>query len=276
MPTSAAPPRDLAGARIHLVSGPEEGARLATDRIVEAARVAIAARGRAVLGLATGKTPILVYERLSELHRAGSFSFRDVETFNLDEYYPISPFDPNSYRSYMHRHLFSKVDIAPDHAHVLDGTVPPAFAGDHCAEFDRWIAAAGGLDLQLLGIGRNGHIGFNEPSGLGLEEARSLPTRPVDLHPITRADALADFGGNADAVPMKALTMGVGPILAARSILVLAFGPAKAEAVASALLGPLTAAMPASLLQLAGDSVTWILDAAAAEGLDLGGRGHGA
>ena len=118
-----------------------------------------------------------------------------MTTYNLDEYYPISPVDPNSYRAYMHRHLFGHVDLAPNRAHVLDGTVPEAFAAEHAAEFDRWIAADGGLDLQLLGIGRNGHIGFNEPSDLPVDEALRLPTRLVDLHPVTRADAAREFGG---------------------------------------------------------------------------------
>lgn len=267
MPTFPAPDWEMAGARIHRVSGPEEGAQLAADLIAQAIRKATADRGRAALGLATGKTPVLAYDRLAQLHREAGLSFRAVETYNLDEYYPISPLDPNSYRYYMHQHLFSRVDIAANRAHVLDGTVPREFAEAHCAEFDRWISHAGGLDLQLLGIGRNGHIGFNEPSELSVDEARSLPTRKIELHPITRADALADFGGNAEAVPTHALTMGFGPILSARSILILAFGPAKAEAVSASLLGPITATLPASLLRLSAGSVTWIIDNASAEGL---------
>ena len=182
-------------------------------------RPAQASRGRAVLGLATGSTPETVYAHLVERHRAGSLSFRNVTTYNLDEYYPISPLDPRSYRAYMHRHLFSHVDIAPDRAHVLDGTVPEAFAAAHAAEFDRWIEADGGLDLQLLGIGRNGHIGFNEPSDLTVAEALRLPTRLVELHPVTRADAAREFGGVDHVIP-RALTMGVASILAARSIVI--------------------------------------------------------
>ena len=125
---------------------------------------------------------------------------------------------------------------------------PRAFAVAHAAEFDRWIEADGGLDLQLLGIGRNGHIGFNEPSDLDVADALRLPTRLVDLHPVTRADASREFGSE-DAVIPRALTMGVATILAARSILILATGAHKAEAVAAALTGPMTAAVPASLLQ---------------------------
>ena len=220
-----------------------------------------------MLGLATGGTPIPVYERLVELHRAGELAFARVATYNLDEYYPIGPLDPNSYHRYMHRHLFDHVDIGPNRAHVLDGTVPEAFAAEHAAAFERWIAADGGLDLQLLGIGRNGHIGFNEPSDLPVADALRLPTRLVNLHPITVADAAKDFGG-ADRVIPRALTLGVGPILAARALLLVAIGPNKAEIVARALTGPMTAHVPASLLKAAPGKVTWLLDEAAAGGLE--------
>jgi glucosamine-6-phosphate deaminase len=238
----------------------------ASALIEESIRGALAARGRVVLGLATGSTPEAVYARLVERHNAGALSFRDVTTYNLDEYYPISPLDPRSYRSYMHRHLFGRVDLSPDRAHVLDGTVPEHFTGEHAAHFDRWIDADGGLDVQLLGIGRNGHIGFNEPSDVPVEQALRLPTRLVELHPVTRADAVREFG-SSDAVIPRALTMGVATILAARSIVILATGAHKAEAVAAALTGPMTAAVPASLLQSVAPKVTWILDKAAARGL---------
>ena len=133
----------------------------------------------AVLGLATGATQQKVYSQLVAFYRAGELSFSDVVTYNLDEFYPIGPLDPKSYRSYMHHHLFSHVDLAPHHAHLLDGTVPEAFAAEHCACFERWIAGDGGIDLQLLGLGRNGHIGFNEPSSLSLDDALAL-SHPAD------------------------------------------------------------------------------------------------
>jgi glucosamine-6-phosphate deaminase len=235
----------------------------AAAMIEEAIHQSLAARGRAVLGLATGTTPESVYARLVQRHEAAALSFRDVTTYNLDEYYPISPLDPRSYRSYMHRHLFSRVDIAPHRAHMLDGTVPEPFVAEHAAEFERWIEADGGLNLQLLGIGRNGHIGFNEPSDLPVADALRLPTRLIDLHPVTRADAAPEFGSPESVIP-RALTMGVATILTARSIVILATGARKAEAVAAALTGPMTAALPASLLQSVADKVTWILDEDAA------------
>lgn len=239
---------------------------VAAERVAQTLRSAVATRGRAVLGLATGSTPEPIYAHLVKWHREGTLSFANVATYNLDEYYPISPFDPNSYRSYMNRHLFGSVDLAPNQAHVLDGTVPESAAAEHAAQFDRWIADDGGLDFQLLGLGRNGHIGFNEPSDLPTETALRLPTRLVDLHSATLADAAKDFGGAAHVIP-RALTVGVAPILAARSILVVAFGPNKAEAVAQSLKGPITAQVPGSLLQSVAGKVTWILDEAAAQAL---------
>ncbi len=240
--------------------------RLAAERLVELMAAAEARRGRAVIGLATGSTPERIYAQLVEWHRAHRLSFRNVTAYNLDEYYPISPFDPNGYRSYMNRNLFSLVDIAPNRAHVFDGTVPEEFAPTHAAEFERWIAADGGLDVQLLGIGRNGHIAFNEPSDLTVAEALRLPARVVELHHVTRASAASDFGGLDRVIP-RALTLGTAAILAARSIVIVATGAHKAEVVAGALEGPMSARLPASLLQSVADKVTWLLDEAAAAGL---------
>lgn len=257
---------DHAGASVLVFGDAHAAGVAAAAAIASAIRSAVAARGKAVLGLATGATPEPVYAALVEMYRSAGLSFAEVSTYNLDEYYPMGPLDPQSYRSYMHRHLFGHVDLAANRAHILDGTVPEAFAARHAADFDRWIWADGGLDLQLLGVGRNGHIGFNEPVDLPTGEALSLPTRMVDLHPTTRADAGKDFGGE-DLVPRRALTMGIAPILAARSILVLAFGPSKADAVARSLSGPVTSTVPGSLLRSAPGRVTWMIDEAAAAGL---------
>jgi glucosamine-6-phosphate deaminase len=258
---------NLAGATVQVFANPEDARRAAAEEVARVIRRASQTRARAAIGLATGSTPVPVYERLVAMHKGGELSFSGVSTFNLDEYYPISPADPRSYRSYMDRHLFRHVDLAPNRTHVLDGTVPESFVAEHAALFDRMIAAEGGLDFQLLGVGRNGHIGFNEPTQMPVDEALKLPTRSVVLHPVTLADAAGEFGDSA-SVPLRALTLGVAPILAARSILVLAFGARKAEPLARALTGPMTAELPASLLQHAAGRVTWMVDEAAAGGLD--------
>jgi glucosamine-6-phosphate deaminase len=258
---------ERAGASIVVFGEAASVALAAAERLAGALRSAVETRGRAVLGLATGSTPLAVYARLVALHQAGPLSFAEATTYNLDEYYPISPCDPLSYRAYMHEHLFRHVDLAANRAHVLDGSVPESAVAEHAAQFDRWIAGDGGLDIQLLGIGRNGHLAFNEPSDLTADEALRLPTRCVDLHPVTREDAARDFGGQIDRVIPRALTMGLAPILAARSILILAIGARKAEIVARSILGPVTARVPGSLLQTVPGKVTWMLDEAAAQGL---------
>lgn len=257
---------DLDGTSVLIFDDSAAACLAAADQIAELVRSTVAQRGKAVLGLATGGTPVPVYKGLVEEHRAGRLSFAEVSTFNLDEYYPMSPLDPQSYRTYMHRHLFSLVDLAPNRAHVPDGTVPESALEAYGASYDRWIEAEGGLDLQLLGLGRNGHIGFNEPADLDTETALKLPTRPVSLHPTTIADAAGDFGGES-LVPRRALTMGTASILSARRILVLAFGAKKAEAVAQSLTGSMTAQVPGSLLRSAGNRVTWMLDPEAASRL---------
>ncbi len=256
----------IEAADVHVFSDPATASEDAVGRIAATISRGAEMRGKAVLGLATGATPLPIYAGLVREHRSGRLSFARVSTYNLDEYHPMGPLDPNSYRSYMHRHLFGHVDLAADRAHVLDGTVPEAFAAEHAADFDRWIKAEGGLDLQLLGLGRNGHIGFNEPTDLDVSRALDLPTRLVELHPTTIADAARDFGA-ADRVPRRALTMGIAPILSARTILVVAFGPHKAEAVAQSLRGPITARVPGSLLRHASGKVTWLVDEASASGI---------
>ncbi|RUL86877.1 glucosamine-6-phosphate deaminase [Tautonia sociabilis] len=255
------------GASVLVFDDKIDACSAAADRIAAVIRDRVSASGKAVLGLATGSTPVPVYDRLVEEHRAGRLSFAGVSTFNLDEYYPISPLDPQSYRFYMDRHLFSRVDLAPNRSHVPDGTVPEAALEAYGRAYDGWIEGEGGLDLQLLGLGRNGHIGFNEPTELDLDRALALPTRPVKLHPTTIADAAKDFGGE-EHVPRRALTMGIAPIRSAREILVLAFGPNKAGAVSGSLLGEVSARVPGSLLRPAGPRVTWMLDPEAAAGLD--------
>lgn len=250
----------IAGAKVLVFEDSKAACKEAAAILGTTIRDAVAARGQAVLGLATGSTPIRVYEQLVKMHQREELSFARVVTYNLDEYYPMQPIDPNSYRWFMHRHLFGRIDLPANRAHVLDGTVPEGFVEESCHSFERWIDGDGGLDLQLLGIGRNGHIGFNEPSEVAADEAAASRTRLVELHPMTTEDAVKDFDGDVSRVPRRALTMGVATILEARSILILAFGQAKATAVEAALRGPRTAALPASLLRDAPGRVTWLLD----------------
>lgn len=191
-----------------------------------------------VLGLATGRTMERVYDRLA----ASGASFRRVRTFNLDEYVGLAPDDPRSYRSYMRRHLFERTDVDLANTHLPDVEGDP---GEAAARYEAAIRDAGGIDLQLLGLGENGHIGFNEP----LSSLRSR-TRDKTLTPETRVQNAAMFGGDPAAVPARAMTMGVGTILDAREVLLLATGPHKAGIVARALEGPITAMVSATALQL--------------------------
>jgi glucosamine-6-phosphate deaminase len=202
----------------------------------------INATGRpAVLGLATGSTPIPFYKALIDLHRTGELSFSQVITFNLDEYLGLPRDHAESYWSFMHRQLFDHIDLPSDHIHLPCGIVDDVPA--HCRDYEQAIADAGGLDFQLLGIGRTGHIGFNEPGS-----PRDSRTREIHLDPITRQDAAPAFGG-LDHVPTSAITMGCGTILAARRIALLAFGSHKAEIVREAIQGPVTDQVSASFLQ---------------------------
>jgi glucosamine-6-phosphate deaminase len=194
-----------------------------------------------VLGLAAGATPISVYRVLIRLHRQG-LSFLNAVTFNLDEYYPMRASSPHSYARFMRENLLDYVDLDPANTHVLDGSLPVDRVAVHCERYERRMAAAGGVDLQLLGIGRNGHIGFNEPGSL-----RTSCTRLVTLDEATRRDAQDFFG--KDDVPRQAITMGVDSILRARRILLLAVGSHKATIVAKTIEGKVTDTVPASFLQ---------------------------
>ncbi|HNY03513.1 MAG TPA: glucosamine-6-phosphate deaminase, partial [Bacteroidales bacterium] len=213
-----------------------------------------------VLGLATGSSPIGVYHELIRLHRNEGLSFRNVITFNLDEYYPMDPGSLQSYHRFMHEYLFDAIDILPENIHIPDGTVPREEVYRYCAGYEESIRKAGGIDIQLLGIGRTGHIGFNEPGS----PVNSM-TRMVTLDHITRLDAASDFYGEAN-VPQNALTMGIGSILAARKVILMAWGENKAEIIRSAVEGEISGNVPASYLQEHPDATIY-LDHAAAEGL---------
>lgn len=196
----------------------------------------------AVLGLPTGRTPIPMYAALARRHAEG-LDFSRTTTFNLDEFVGIGEDHPGSYHAYMAEHLFSLVNVPADRAHLLDGLAADLDA--ECARYEREIAAAGGLDLQVLGIGSNGHIGFNEPA-----DALMAGTHRVTLLAESRAGNAVFFGGDDANVPREALSMGMGTILKARRILLLATGGGKRAALEAALKGPLTTRMPASFLQL--------------------------
>jgi glucosamine-6-phosphate deaminase len=195
-----------------------------------------------VLGLPTGHTPIPLYRALARAHAAGRADFARATTFNLDEFSGVGEGDPGSYHTFMHAHLFSQVNLRKGHAHVLDGRAADWRA--ELARYERRIAKVGGLDVVVLGIGRNGHLGFNEPGD-------SLPARShrVALRPETRRANADLFGGRWQDVPTHALSMGIGTILNARCAVLLATGSSKARIVARALSGPVTTRVPASLLQ---------------------------
>ena len=211
------------------------------------------ARERCVLGLATGSSPIRIYQELVRLHREEGLSFANVVTFNLDEYYPIERSDARSYWYFMHEHLFDHVDIDPQNIHLPDGRIPLAEVYQHCVDYEERIRAHGGLDFQLLGIGRTGHVGFNEPGS----NPRSL-TRLITLDHLTRVDAAGDFQG-MNNVPTRAITMGIDTIRRARRVVLVAWGHKKAPIVRQAVEGERTGEVPASFLQ-DHDNLTILLD----------------
>lgn len=210
-----------------------------------------------VLGLATGSTPVQVYEELVRLHREEALSFHNVVSFNLDEYVPMQPDSEQSYVAFMNKHLFNHIDIDPQNVHIPDGTLPKEQIEAYCQAYEDKIAALGGIDLQLLGIGRTGHIGFNEP---GAE--RHSKTRLVKLNDLTRTDAAAAFGGK-EHVPTEAITMGIATIMAARKIMLMAWGEGKAEIVKNTLESDVTSEIPATFLKTT-EHVEFILDNGAA------------
>ena len=202
----------------------------------------LAANPSLVLGLPTGNTPIPLYRALVRAHHQGRADFSRATTFNLDEFVGVGRGDAGSYRTFMETHLFAQVNLPARRAHVLDGRAPDSRAG--VARYEAPITRAGGLDLVILGIGRNGHLGFNEP-------APTLHARShrVTLRPDTRRANAALFDGRWRDVPTQALSMGIGTILSAREVVLIATGTSKARILARALRGPVTTRVPASLLQ---------------------------
>ncbi len=201
-----------------------------------------------VLGLATGGTPVGAYAQLVDWYNKGDIDFSEVTTVNLDEYRGLPKEHPESYWSFMHKNLFDKVNIDPAKINLPDGTNPDA--EDACTKYNQIIHAVGGIDLQLLGIGHDGHIGFNEPG-----EAFELETHCVDLTAETIEANKRFFDGNEDLVPKQAYTMGIKTIMQARKVLMVANGKGKAEIIKKAFFGPVTPEVPASILQMHPDFI---------------------
>ena len=229
----------------------EEIARLIRDRAKK--------KQKAVLGLATGSTPVGVYNELVRMHKEDKLSFKNVITFNLFEYFPMKRVVLQSYHRLLRENLFDHVDIVDKNVHIPDGTLAIEHVYEQCRKYEKMIEDAGGIDIQLLGIGRTGHVGFNEPGS-----AKTSRTRLITLDKVTRMDASSDFFGE-EHVPRRAITMGVGTILDAKRIILLAFGEHKAKIVADAIEGEITAAVAASFLQEHKNSQIVLDRAAAAE-----------
>lgn len=248
--------------RIHVEVRDEPGqVSIAVAREIAACIVRCRDEGRGcVLGLATGSSPMGVYAELVRMHREEGLSFEGVTTFNLDEYYPMHPEALQSYRRYMQEHLFDHIDIDPAMTHLPDGMIGIEDVPEACAAYEQRIQDAGGIDLQLLGIGRTGHIGFNEPGS-----SKESRTRLITLDAATRVDAASDFFGQ-EHVPRRAITMGVGTILDARRVILMAFGENKASVIAQAVEGEITPSVAASFLQ-EHDGAAFYLDSAAAASL---------
>jgi len=219
------------------------------------------AEGRhCVLGLATGSTPTRVYSQLVRMHKEEGLSFKNVFTFNLDEYYPLPPTALQSYVRFMNEWLFHAIDLPKENIHIPDGTLPKEKVQDFCRDYELKIEKLGGIDLQILGVGRTGHIGFNEPGS-----SEKSATRMITLDHITRLDAASDFFGEEN-VPTRAITMGVGTILKSKRIIMMAWGEGKAPIIAKAIEGPVTDQIPSTFLQHHPNTLV-VVDAAAASQL---------
>jgi glucosamine-6-phosphate deaminase len=227
---------------------------------VVAIRLAHALRDKPnlVFGLATGRTPIALYEELARVTAARGLDWSQATTFNLDEFVGVGHQDPGSYRRFMEEHLFRHTNLRPENINFLRGTANPK---EECQRYEGAIAQAGGIDIQILGIDTNGHVGSNK-----LDPRPEARTHLVTLRPESRRSNAALFGGQLDRVPTEALSMGMATILQARSLILLAHGETKAGCIAAVVHGPLTTELPASFLQLHHD-VDLILDTAAASAL---------
>ncbi|PJB11915.1 MAG: glucosamine-6-phosphate deaminase [Flavobacteriales bacterium CG_4_9_14_3_um_filter_40_17] len=248
--------------KIHNVifNSSDEGSIVVAQEIATLIREKQQENKKVVLGLATGSSPMKVYEELVRMHREEGLSFQNVITFNLDEYFPMEKSDMQSYHYFMHEHLFNHVDIRPENIHIPDGTIPQDELYQYCIDYEMQIKEAGGLDFQLLGIGRTGHVGFNEPGS-----HFNSSTRVITLDHITRVDAAPSFLG-INNVPRKAITMGIGSIRKAKRIVLMAWGSNKASIIKETIEGEVSAEVPATYLQHHSNT-TFVLDEGAAADL---------
>jgi glucosamine-6-phosphate deaminase len=230
------------------------------NRIASVIKTKQAKGEMAVLGLATGSTPVKVYNELIRLHKEEGLSFKNVITFNLDEYYPMNPNTEQSYVLFMNESLLDHIDIDKNNIHIPDGTLAIEDINAFCLDYERMIDELGGIDIQILGIGRTGHIGFNEPGS-----ASDSGTRLVTLNDLTREDASRDFGGKEN-VPTMAITMGIGTVLKAKEIILMAWGEKKADIIKKAVEGEVSSDVPSTFLQEF-NNVSFILDQGAASKL---------
>ena len=248
--------------KIHnlIFSNSAEGSICVANEIADLIKSKQAENKLCILGLATGSSPIKVYEELVRMHHEEGLGFANVVTFNLDEYYPMGKSSFHSYHYFMHQHLFDHVDINPNNINIPNGTVPQEDLHQYCVDYDLKIKEYGGLDFQLLGIGRTGHIGFNEPGS-----HYNSSTRSITLDHVTRVDAAPSFLG-IDNVPRKAITMGIGSVKKAKRIVLLGWGNNKASILKKTIEGEITSEVPATYLQ-DHDNTTFILNEDASEEL---------
>jgi glucosamine-6-phosphate deaminase len=240
-----------------IVSSAAKGSELIAQEIADIIRTKQAKGKNCVLGLATGSSPLSVYAELVRMHKEEGLSFQNVVSFNLDEYWPMGKENLQSYHYFMHENLFDHIDIKPENIHIPDGEVKANQVRAYCQDYEAKIEAAGGLDFQLLGIGRTGHIGFNEPGS-----NQNSRTRLVNLDHITREDAAEGFQG-LEYVPKRAITMGIATVLSAKRIVLMAWGQKKSEVVQQAIEGTVTSQLPSSFLQTH-KNTTFVLDEEAA------------
>lgn len=245
---------------VQIYDKPSEAVKAVAREIADLIRANAAKSEKCVLGLATGSSPIKLYQELVRMHKEEGLSFKNVVSFNLDEYLPMPKESEHSYHYFMHHHLFDHIDIDPKNVHIPDGTLKGEGIDNFCKEYEKAIEAAGGIDIQILGIGRTGHIGFNEPGS-----SINSKTRMVYLNELTIKDASAEFGG-MDKVPNRAITMGVGTIMKARKVILMAWGENKAPIIKATVEGSISDAVPATFLQNH-SNVQFVIDESAAEEL---------